>query len=127
MDMFKIGAVGLVGILLAIQMKATKAEYASYISLVTVCIIFFAILSKMSVLLEAIKRLQEIVPIQAVYVNTLLKIIGITYVAEFSSNICKDAGYQAVAGQIEVFGKLSVLVVSMPILEALIEVIEGFL
>lgn len=127
MDMLKVGALGLVGILLAIQLKTTKAEYASYISLVTVCIIFFSILSKMSVLLEAVKRLQELVPVQAVYINTLLKIIGITYIAEFSSNICKDAGYQAVAGQIEVFGKLSVLVVSMPILEALIEVIESFL
>ncbi len=61
------------------------------------------------------------------YVGTLLKMLGITYIADFSSNICKDAGYQAIAGQIEVFGKLAVLVLSMPILLALLDTIEGFL
>ena len=61
------------------------------------------------------------------YVGTLLKMLGITYIADFSSNICKDAGYQAIAGQIEVLGKLAVLVLSMPILLALLDTIEGFL
>ena len=57
----------------------------------------------------------------------LLKMIGITYVAEFSANLCKDAGYQAVAGQIEMFGKLSILVISMPVLLALLDTISQFL
>ena len=55
------------------------------------------------------------------------KMIGITYVAEFSASLCRDAGYQAVAGQIELFGKLSILVSSMPVLLALLETISQFL
>ena len=61
------------------------------------------------------------------YVAVLLKMIGITYVAEFSSNLCKDAGYQAAAGQIEMFAKLSILALSMPVLLALLETISQFL
>ena len=38
-----------------------------------------------------------------------------------------DAGYQAIAGQIEIFGKLTILAVSMPILLALLENMKGFL
>ena len=53
--------------------------------------------------------------------------IGITYVAEFSSGICKDAGYQTIAVQIEIFGKLMILVLSMPILTALLDTIREFL
>lgn len=53
--------------------------------------------------------------------------IGITYVAEFASGLCRDAGYASVGAQIEMFGKFSIMAVSMPILLALIETIEGFL
>ena len=57
----------------------------------------------------------------------MLKVIGITYVCEFSSGVCRDAGYQAVAGQIEVLGKLTVMFAGLPILFAVIEQIHGFL
>ena len=53
--------------------------------------------------------------------------LGITYVAEFSAGICKDAGYQTIALQIEIFGKLAVLVLSMPVLMALLNTIKDFL
>ena len=46
---------------------------------------------------------------------------------QFSAGICKDAGYSAVAGQIEIYERLAVLAISMPILTALLETIHGFL
>ena len=61
------------------------------------------------------------------YLSILLKVIGITYICEFSSGICRDAGYQAVAAQIEVLGKLSVMFAGLPILFAVIEQIQGFM
>ena len=61
------------------------------------------------------------------YISTLIKMSWITYVAEFSSGICKDAGYQTIAVQIEIFGKLMILVLSMPILTALLDTIREFL
>ena len=39
--------------------------------------------------------------------------IGITYIGQFASGICKDAGYSTTAAQIELFCKLSVMVLSM--------------
>ncbi|MEG2350944.1 MAG: stage III sporulation AC/AD family protein, partial [Hungatella sp.] len=59
--------------------------------------------------------------------STLMKMVGVTYIAEFASGICKDAGYAAVGTQIEIFGKLSILAVSMPILLALMETLQTFL
>ena len=61
------------------------------------------------------------------YLVILLKVIGITYICEFSAGICRDAGYQSIAGQIEVLGKLSVMFAGLPILFAVIEQINGFL
>ena len=59
--------------------------------------------------------------------SILFKVIGITYICEFSADICRDAGYQAVAGQIEVLGKLTVMFAGLPILFAVIEQIQSFL
>ena len=53
--------------------------------------------------------------------------LGAAYVAQFSSGLCKDAGYSAVASQIEVFTKLYMMVLSMPVLLALMETIRSFL
>ena len=61
------------------------------------------------------------------YLSILFRVIGITYICEFSSDICRDAGYQAVAGQIEVLGKLVVMFAGLPILFAVIEQIQSFL
>ena len=52
---------------------------------------------------------------------------GITYLADFSASLCQDAGYSAIAGQIEFFGKISILAVSAPVMLALLETITGFL
>ena len=57
----------------------------------------------------------------------MLKMIGITYIAEFSSGICRDAGYQTIASQIEIFSKLTILALGMPVLLALLETIQEFL
>ena len=53
--------------------------------------------------------------------------IGITYAAELASSICKDAGYQTVAAQIEIFGKLLIMVLSVPILLMVLQAIGEFL
>lgn len=127
MDILKIAILGIVGTLLGIMMKERKKEYELFITLgVSLCIFYF-ILSKLELVLDVVNRMQEYVSLDTEYIGILIKMIGITYVSEFSSNLCKDAGYQAVAGQIEMFGKLSILVISMPVLLVLLETIGEFL
>lgn len=127
MDMLKIAFIGLIGVILSIQFKGTKSEYGVYIGLATSLIILFCVADKLSIVIEAINKIQSYIHLNTVYLTTLAKIIGITYIAEFSSGICKDAGYSAIAGQIEVFAKISVMALSMPVLIALLETIDSFL
>lgn len=127
MDIVKIAILGIVGALLGIMLKGQKKEYELFVMLgVSLCIFYF-IISKLQLVISVIERMQEYVKLDTSYIAILIKMIGITYVAEFSSNLCKDAGYQAVAGQIEMFGKLSILVISMPVILVLLETIGEFL
>ena len=126
MDIVRIAALGIVGALLGILLKGQKKEYELFVTLgVSLCIFYF-IISKLELVLAVINWMQEYVELDTGYIAILVKMIGITYVSEFSANLCRDAGYQAVAGQIEMFGKLSILVISMPVLLVLLETLEGF-
>ncbi len=127
MTVVTIAIVGITAVMLAVQMKNINGEYGTYLVMAAGCFIFFYGVSKMESILDAMRRIQEFIRINHVYLNTLIKMTGITYIAEFASGICKDAGYGALGGQIEIFGKLSILAVSMPIVLALLETLQGFL
>ena len=110
MDMVQIGVLGVAGALLAIQFKSGKAEYGIYISIALSLIIFFSVLGQLQTIIDALKTVGEYIRVDHLYIGTLVKMLGVTYIAEFSSGICKDAGYQTIALQIEIFGKLAVLI-----------------
>ena len=127
MNMVQIGVIGVVWTLLAVQFKSGKSEYGIYISVVLSLFIFFCIISRLNIIVDMMCTISSYINMDTAYIGTLIKMLGITYVAEFSSGICKDAGYQTIAVQIEIFGKLAVLVLSMPVLMALLETIKEFL
>lgn len=127
MDIIQIGLLGMAGTLLAIQFKSGKSEYGIYISAGISLVIFFCIISRMSIILEMLQEVTGYIDLAPAYMGMLIKMLGITYVAEFSSAICKDAGYQTIAQQIEMFGKLAILILGLPVLLALLEVIRDFL
>ena len=127
MDILKISVLGTAGVLLGILLKDRAPEYVSLVTMGIGLVILGLAVGKISYLFQSLERLKQSLPIDGSYITTLLKMIGITYVAEFAAGICKDAGYGAVGTQIEIFGKLSVLAVSMPILLALIETLQVFL
>ena len=120
-------ALGIVAVLLAVQFKGLKGEYGTYLSAAAGAVIFSYGLLKLETILEAARKIQEYINVNPVYLTVLVKMIGIAYIAEFASGICKDAGYSSIGAQIEIFGKLSILPVSMPVVLALLETMEGFL
>lgn len=127
MTIIQAAALGIIGVVLAVQMKALRPEYSVYIILAAGVIIAFLGISRVEVILDTVRTIGASIGVKHLYLGTLLKMVGITYIAEFSANICKDAGYSALATQIEMFGKLSILAVSAPVLLALLETIQRFI
>lgn len=127
MTVVTIAVIGIAAVLMAVMLKGIRGEYAVYLVMVAGFFIFTYGVGKLETILETIRQIQGYIKINSVYLTTLMKMIGITYVAEFASGICKDAGYGSIGTQIEIFGKLSILAVSMPILLALLETLQTFL
>lgn len=126
-ELVKIVFLGIAGVLLAVQFKAGKPEYGLYIGMAVSIIIFSFVLRQVAAVTVQFGRLKGFLNGAEGYLSILLKVIGITYICEFGAGVCKDAGYNSVAGQIEVLGKLTVMFAGLPVLFAVIEQIQSFL
>ena len=87
----------------------------------------FAVLDRIAAVVARLDEITAYIDLAPAYIEMLLKMLGITFVAEFSSALCRDAGYQTIAQQIEVFAKLAVLVLGLPVVFSLLELIGEFL
>lgn len=127
MEILRVAALAAAGVTLAVFLKQIRPEYALYISLATCVVILILASGRLSYVFEMVEKLQSYIPVDSVYLTALMKMVGITYVGQFASGLCRDAGYSAVASQIELFAKISILALSMPVLAALLETIQEFL
>ena len=107
-------------------LKGTKPEYAVFVTVGIGIMILGLAAGKIEYIFSAVDRLKDSLPLDEGYLATLIKMIGITYIGQFSAGICRDAGHQATAGQIELFCKLSIMVLSIPVLMALLDTIQKF-
>lgn len=126
MEIIKIGAIGIAGVFLAVGFKSIKSEYAVYIGIATGLLVFFCTLQNFTLFIEEMRSFWSLLNGESKFLSILLKVAGIAYICEFCSGICKDAGYGAVAGQIEIFGKVMVLLNGLPILLAVVQTIQNF-
>lgn len=126
MTFVKVGAIALLGVLLGIQFKNGKQEYSIYIGMGICLLIFFYTAAYMEQVKAQIETLIGYISSGSRYFAILYKVVGITWICEFVSGICRDSGFSAIAAQIELFGKIAILFAGMPVFLALIETIAGF-
>ncbi|MBM7555224.1 stage III sporulation protein AD [Halanaerobacter jeridensis] len=121
MEIIQIVGLGIVGMIMSVVLKEYKSELAVQLSLVVGLIIFTLMLAKISVIINVLKKLAVSAQLDMVYFQTILKIIGIAYIAEFGAQICRDAGEGIIATKIEFAAKLLIMVLGIPIMLAILE------
>jgi stage III sporulation protein AD len=122
-DIVQIVGLGFVVTLLSLIIKRERPEIALQLSLALAAIIFLLVLTKIGTVLNLFRDLAEKANISQMYLNTILKIIGIAYIAEFGAQVCKDAGEGAVASKIELAGKVMVMVMAIPIIVLVLDTV----
>lgn len=123
MDIFKIGIIGIISIILAITIKNQSPQISLLISIVTGIIIFLIILPALQQVIDAIFNIVKKLDISVGYIGVILKIIGIAYISEFCTQICQDAGENSIASKIELGGKVLIMLISVPIITELLDLI----
>ncbi len=125
--MIKIGLAGIVAAFLGLYLRKERPEFGIVIGIFSGVLIFSYAMAQIEVIVGFVEKIMGYLPVKQEYLWAILKMLGIAYVAEFASTICKDSGYSSIGGQIEMFARLSIVVLSLPGLSYLLDVVEELL
>jgi len=123
MEIIKVLILGLLAALIVALLKQEKPEIALQVSLAAGIVIFLFMISKLTIVIGAMQEIASRINIDIVYLNTVLKIIGISYLASFGVELCKDSGQSSIAGKIEFAGKVLIITLAIPILMAVMDMV----
>lgn len=127
MEIIKIIGVALITVVCVLLVKQVKPEIAVCIGLVGGIIIISMIINYVFEIINAFTFIVDKTGVGTGIFKTVLKIIGVGYLAEFSANLCNDSGNTSIGDKIILAGKIIILAYSLPIVTSIIEVLMGIL
>lgn len=127
MDIFKVIGVGIIAAMLASFLKPQRPEIAMLIIICAGVVIFSITVPYINSLFSVFRDISAQAGIESNYLAVVIKIIGIAYVAQISSEICRDAGQGSVAIKIEIAAKLIIVVMSIPVMYKMLSVVTQLL
>jgi len=125
--MIKAALFGICGVFLALQFRNEKSEYGLLIVIAVSIVLGFLGVSGLTPILEVFHKMEDMMGMENGYLAVFMKIIGISYLVDFASMLCKDAGYGTLASQLEMLGRITVLGMSAPILLTLLDTLSSLL
>ena len=127
MNIIAIVAIGIIAALLSITIKQHKPEFGMYISLAAGVIILLAVVRHVTPVLDTIGELIDAVSLEAAYGAALLKALAICYITQIACDTCRDSGETAIAAKIEMAGKLAIILVSLPLFRAVVDIVTDLI
>lgn len=121
MDIVKVVAFAFIALTIVLILRKENGTLAIQVSTVVGILIFLFMVSKITAVLQLVQQLALKANIDYVYINTVFKILGISYLASFCAEICRDAGESSIASKVEFAGKIFILVLTIPILMAVLQ------
>ena len=123
MEIFKIVGIALLAVVIIVILKSHRPEMAIQLSLITGIIIFLFVADRVALVMELLDKYSNKIDIDMSYISILFKIIGIAYITEFGSELCKDTGEMAIASKIELAGKALIMILAIPIITSLLDLV----
>lgn len=117
----KIVLIALITLILGITISKFNSEFKVYITVIFGLLVIFMLFAELKTYVEEIARLFERYEIKTEYFNTILKIVGIAYICDFISLLCKDLEYESVGKKVEIAGKLIILIYSVDIIKVFLD------
>ena len=127
MEVFRIIGVGLVTALTVLIVKQIKPDIAVVLGMAGGIIMILMLVDSLTNIVTSFSAILKKSGLTTGIFSTVLKIIGVGYITEFSANLCADSGSSSIADKVLLAGKIIILVISMPIISNIIEIISGLL
>lgn len=120
----KLCGVALIGLVATSVMKGLKNEMSGFISAVTGLILLGG---SIAMLYPIISYMHEITKETGffVYIETVIKALGIAVISESVADLCRDAGESAIASKTEFAAKIMIIYLALPVIKNLISLAFG--
>lgn len=125
--MMKLVLCGVITAIFVLILKDQQKGIASIVLLGGSLMILLLCMEDLKSIVALVEDMNQWMKIDRIYIKIMLKIVGIAYVCQFSSEICQDLGSQTIGKQIEMAGKLSVFIVSIPVIQAMLDTMKELL
>ena len=126
-EIFKVIGVGFITVITAVLLKGTKPELSFAVTVVGIIIILSFVVDMLRGTMALFVSISEIGGVDNSLLKLLLKIVGVGYLTEFGAGILTDFGSSSIADKVTLVGKITIVLLSMPVLESLLQLISGFL
>ena len=121
MDIFKIAAIALCGVITASIVRGYKTEFALYIIIATVLAIFGYILYQLTSVFQFLGYVYDRISYGKAFFTILIKVLAVAYIADFVAQICREAGENAIGDKVELAGKVIIFYLAIPVMMSVIE------
>jgi stage III sporulation protein AD len=123
LEMIQVVGLGLVATFLILLLKEQKPIFASLLATFVGVILFISLAGKIAEVVGVLQALATQAQVNHLFLDTILKIIGIAYIAEFGAQVTRDAGQGSIASKIELAGKVLIMVMALPIITTIINTV----
>lgn len=123
MNITMIVSVALIAAILSIILRQYKPEYSLFISIAAGIIILTAVIAVIDPLIGFVTNITDEAGLSGIYAQILIKSLAVCYITQLACDCCKDAGETAIAGKIQLAGKIAILLIALPMFEGLSDIV----
>lgn len=127
MEILKIAAIALSGVILAALLKSINKDVSLYVILATAVVILISVLGLISEIFSFIENIYGRVTYGREFFPVIIKVLIVAYITDFTAQLCKDAGENSIGSKVELAGKVIIFYIAMPVLTSIIGLVDELL
>ena len=105
-------------------LRQYRPEFAVAVSVIAACIMLIFGLSSASKVIEVIREIADRSGIDEQNITLMLKAVGVCYLTQTAKDICIDCSQSVLADRVDFIGKITIIVMSLPIMVQLLSIIS---
>lgn len=123
MEILQVIGIALVSASLLTLIRRARPDFAMPVSLAAGVLLFLLVADKLVAVFVLLEDLSSLARLDISYLTTVMKVIGVAYLAEFGAQVCKDADEGALGARVEFAGKVVVLLLTVPVVRAIMQAV----
>lgn len=122
--LFSVIGAALISAAICVLLQKTNPEFSMMTSILAGALIFAVVIVNFTPVLDQVEQWADEFGLKYEYLSIVVKALGICYLTQLAADSCRDAGYSSLAGKVELGGKVTVLVLALPLFSSLIEMVK---